>query len=31
MLSALSSEQDALRIETMQRVVGRERGLTGER
>jgi len=31
MLSALGREQDALRIETMQRVVERDRGLTWER
>lgn len=31
MLSALAREQDALRIETMQRVVERDRGLSWER
>jgi hypothetical protein len=31
MLSALGRKQDALRIETMQRVVERDRGLTSER
>jgi hypothetical protein len=31
MLSALGREQDALRIETMQRVVERDRGLSSER
>ena len=31
MLSALGREQDGLRIETMQRVVERDRGLTWER